>query len=156
LSEADRRRYILIDHRGRAAFNEDAFVFDRLGRFGNGMCPALVGSKLGDLVNFPEVPGPTELTGGKWGFINAKGAFVVNPVYEDAKGFSEGIAAVKQGGLWAYIDGSFSRMTGFEFRWVDYFHGGVAKVQLGPVHNDYDRRFAYINNTGEVIWIEPE
>ena len=156
LNARDARRYILVDQRGRAAFNEDAFVFDRLGRFGSGMCPALVGSKLGDPVKFPDIPAPTESPGGKWGFIDAGGHFVANPVYEDAKGFSEGIGAVKQGGLWAYVDASFNRITGFEFRWVDYFEGGIAKVQLGPIHNDYDRRYAYLDKSGEVIWIEPE
>lgn len=147
------RSFTLIDTAGRFLFTAE---FDRIGRWGNGMAPVLVGSIAGDPVSHPAPVKPTENLGGKWGFINGKGQIVVNPVYQDVKGFSEGFAAVKSGGLWAYIDSNFDRITGYEFRWVDYFHNGIAEVRLGPVHGDYDGRYAFINNEGDVIWVEED
>ncbi|GAB4414835.1 MAG: WG repeat-containing protein [Bacteroidia bacterium] len=155
-TDKDPRRHAVIDMRGRSPFNPDSFYFDRLGRYGSGYLPALVGSAVGDPVNHPQLIRPTEEPGGKWGFINPKGHFVVSPVYEDARGFSEGIGAVKQNGQWAYIGSNFGALTGHEFRWVGYFEREVAFVQLGPIHSDYDRRYAFINSSGEVFWIEPD
>lgn len=41
---------------------------------------------------------------GLWGFINAQGDMVIEPVYEEALSFANGFAAVKQNGLWGYIN----------------------------------------------------
>ena len=142
------RSFSLIDTTGRFLFSAE---FDQIGRWGNGMAPVLVGSAAGTRYS-PAPIKPTESLGGKWGFINRKGKIVVNPVYQGVKGFSEGFAAVKSGGLWAYIDSDFNWITGYEFRWVDYFHNGIAEVRLGPVHGDYDGRYAFINSEGDVIW----
>ncbi|MEM9985071.1 MAG: WG repeat-containing protein, partial [Bacteroidota bacterium] len=146
------RSYTLVDTSGYFLFEPE---FDGLGRWGNGVAPALVGSLIGDPLTHPRPISPIEEPGGRWGFINRKGEFVVNPTYQDIKGFNEGFAAVKQGGLWAYIDEDFQRITDYEFRWVDYFKNGIAEVRLSSVHGDYDGRFAYINNQGDIIWVEP-
>lgn len=41
---------------------------------------------------------------GKWGFVDNSGNMQIEPQYEDAKPFSNGLAAVKIDGLWGYID----------------------------------------------------
>ncbi len=41
---------------------------------------------------------------GKWGFIDNTGEMKIEPKYEDAKSFRNGLAAVKKDGLWGYID----------------------------------------------------
>ncbi len=41
---------------------------------------------------------------GKWGFVKTDGTVLLEPVYEDAKSFSKGLAAVRQDGKWGYID----------------------------------------------------
>ena len=146
------RSYTLVDTSGYFLFEPE---FAGLGRWGNGVAPALVGSLIGDPLSHPRPISPIEEPGGKWGFINRQGEFVVNPTYQDLKGFSEGFAAVKRGGLWAYIDEDFQRITDYEFRWVDYFKNGIAEVRLSSVHGDYDGRFAYINSQGDIIWVEP-
>jgi hypothetical protein len=146
------RTYTLVDSTGKYLFEPE---FDRIGRWGNDMAPVLVGSKAGDPISYPQEVEATEELGGRWGFVNAKGRLVVNPRYQGLKGFKEGYAAVKSGGLWAYLDEDFNRITDYEFRWVDYFHNGIAEVRLGPVHGDYDGRYAYINTKGDIIWIEP-
>ncbi|MEM7656689.1 MAG: WG repeat-containing protein [Bacteroidota bacterium] len=150
-SDSDERKYGLVDLEGRLPFDP---MYDQIGRYGSGMVPVLVGSKVGNPVIHPNPVKPTENTGGKWGFINLNGQFVRNPTYQEAKGFSEGLASVKQGGLWGYMREDGSMLTGFEFRWTDYFKDGLAVVQLGPYHNDYDGQFAYVNKQGEVLWIE--
>ena len=42
--------------------------------------------------------------GGKWGYIDKKAAYVINPQFEDAAEFNEGVAVVKNNGKWGLID----------------------------------------------------
>lgn len=41
---------------------------------------------------------------GKWGYIDNTGKICIEPQYEDAKPFTNGLAAVKTKGFWGYID----------------------------------------------------
>ncbi|MEO0110388.1 MAG: WG repeat-containing protein [candidate division WOR-3 bacterium] len=41
---------------------------------------------------------------GKWGYINKEGKFVINPQFDYAYPFSEGLAVVQDGGLWGHIN----------------------------------------------------
>lgn len=41
--------------------------------------------------------------GGLWGFVDTSGAVVIEPGYEDARSFANGLAAVRTGGLWGYV-----------------------------------------------------
>lgn len=43
---------------------------------------------------------------GKFGYKNRQNGFEIKPHYEDARHFSEGLAAVRSGGLWGFIDRS--------------------------------------------------
>lgn len=149
----DRRRTQLVNIHG-APMTDSAF--DWVGMYGSGLAPALVGSKIGNPIVYPQTLSPTADEGGKWGYINLKGEFKINPKFENARGFREGLAAVKQGGLWGYIRPDESMITQYEFRWASFFENGIAPVRLGPIHGDYDGRFAYIDKYGDVIWIEPE
>lgn len=42
--------------------------------------------------------------GGKWGFIDKDGNWYIEPVYEDARSFSNGYAAVQMEGKWGFIN----------------------------------------------------
>ena len=44
--------------------------------------------------------------GDKWGYIDSSGKLVINPQFDEARGFSEGLARINQGGKWGYIDTS--------------------------------------------------
>jgi hypothetical protein len=44
--------------------------------------------------------------GGRMGYVNAAGAEVVAPRFEEAGPFSEGLARVRVGGVWGYVDPS--------------------------------------------------
>ncbi|MEO0896209.1 MAG: WG repeat-containing protein [Bacteroidota bacterium] len=152
-NEVERRKTLLINTHGAPMTPKD---FDWIGHFGEDMAPALVGSKLGNPISYPQALGPTGEAGGKWGYIDLKGKFKINPAFEDARGFSEGFAAVKNGGLWGYMRPNQSMLTGYEFRWAGFFKNGLAPVILGPIHNDYSDQFAYIDTDGDIIWIEPQ
>lgn len=42
--------------------------------------------------------------GGKWGYVDAKGEWVINPQFESAHGYEDGLAAVASGQRWGLID----------------------------------------------------
>ena len=48
--------------------------------------------------------GSKETTGGLWGYVSVDGQIVIEPTYEQAYGFSEGIAAVKLNKKWGFIN----------------------------------------------------
>ncbi|MDR1590156.1 MAG: WG repeat-containing protein [Oscillospiraceae bacterium] len=86
----------------------------------------------------PFVPGGGKLaavkSGGKWGFVDDAGAYVIEPVYEDARGFSNGLAAVRRGGAWGYIDVYGDMVIENIFSDVRDFNGrGSVPVQLDGV-----------------------
>lgn len=66
----------------------------------------------------------------KWGFIDKTGNFVVQPTFEDALNFSEGLAAVQQGkeGKWGFIDKTGKVVIACDFEKVGYFSNGIAQV----------------------------
>ncbi|MDR2616176.1 MAG: WG repeat-containing protein [Oscillospiraceae bacterium] len=43
-------------------------------------------------------------SGGKWGFIDSEGEYVIAPEYDGARSFSNGFAAVRIEGKWGFID----------------------------------------------------
>jgi len=67
--------------------------------------------------------------GGKIGFVNSAGRFVVEPVFDDALPFSEGYAAVRVGGRWGFVDDQGRMRIAPQFTQAFYFHNGVGSVQ---------------------------
>ena len=41
---------------------------------------------------------------GKFGFITKEGTFAIEPKFEGAKNFSDGLAAIEENGKWGFID----------------------------------------------------
>ncbi|MBX7241245.1 MAG: WG repeat-containing protein [Bacteroidia bacterium] len=129
--------------------------FDIVGEFGNGLAPVLVGSEQTALLTLKDDYRTLKFTGGKWGFINSKGIFVINPQFEDAKGFDFQMAPVKQNGLWGYLSPGGEWIYDPQFQWAGSFDAqGVAKVILSEKHRPYQGKTAYINKN-KVIWTEP-
>jgi len=146
----DEFTYGLIDREGNSLFSPQ---FDQIGRYGAGLCPALVGSKPDELIDYPRQTTLTTSEGGKWGFIDLNGRFIINPVYTNARGFSGGMAPVKQGGEWGFINTNGDWVVTPGFRRVGYFEDGLCLVTLGLRFNQYFDHLAYINTSGNVIWI---
>ncbi|MFO7722985.1 MAG: WG repeat-containing protein [Bacteroidales bacterium] len=50
-----------------------------------------------------------------YGYINKEGKFAIEPVYEEAKDFADGLAAVKKDGKWGFIDTLGNTRVPFQF-----------------------------------------
>lgn len=66
---------------------------------------------------------------GTWGFMNKKGEVMIAPQFENAKSFSNGLAAVCMEGQWGFIDQSGKLVIDCQFLDTGYFtSGGVCFV----------------------------
>lgn len=57
----------------------------------------------------------------KWGFVNTDGEIVIEPQYECAKSFSNGLAAIKTDGVWGFINTEGKLVIEAEFLEAGYF-----------------------------------
>lgn len=90
-----------------------------------------------------EVPEPQWVE--RYGYIDVSGNFVIPPTYEDAFGFSGGLAAVELAeGFWGFIDTSGKLRIGGDFSWVHDFEDGYAIVKKGNVYGLVDRYGNYV------------
>ena len=101
----------------------------------------------------------------KYGYINEDGQMVVNPMFESARSFGEGLAAVcvghgcyikplgetKQDGeeqKWGFIDKAGKMVIPPQFANVNDFHEGLAAASVGD-------KWGYIDKTGKFV-INPQ
>lgn len=108
---------------------------------------------------------------GKWGFIHAGGRWEIEPQFDDADDFDDAVgsndfedarhvrdkregrdmstaglyAMIKLDGRWGYVDRRASRGLAPQFKSAEPFFRGLARV-------DRDDSFAYVTETGQVIW----
>lgn len=68
--------------------------------------------------------------GSKYGYIDGTGSIIITPQYQDARGFSEGYAAVKINGYWTFIDKENNRLITGKNTAVTDFNGGMAGVYV--------------------------
>lgn len=87
-----------------------------------------------------------------YGFINAAGEIVIAPKYEEAWGFSEGLAAVKTPttetvpGLFGYIDRDGDWVIAANYENARPFSEGLAAVQIEPLGS-----WGYIDPAGAIV-----
>ena len=90
---------------------------------------------------------PVEPKGGKCGFIDKQGNYAINPSFDEAFGFSEGLAPVKTGDKWGYIDRKGTLVISPNYQLAEDFSEGLAVVLIqGPP--DYKTFFGYIDKNG--------
>src|ERR1700690_1621508 len=78
--------------------------FDKADVFNEGLAAIKVGGGGGGSP-FPNDPRPfAHGGGGGYGYINTDGKFAINPQFEDAGMFSDGLGPVRTGGRWGYVD----------------------------------------------------
>lgn len=97
----------------------------------------------------PEVLFPIEQHQ-KWGYIDRSGKVVVEPRFEFAGEFAEGLAVVKEDGKYGFIDQSGKFVIEPRYTNARSFSEGLARVQTtlnGP--------WGFINDTGQMV-IEPQ
>jgi WG containing repeat len=88
---------------------------------------------------------------GKDGFMNQDGKIIIEPVFEKALPFSDGLAAVLKQGLWGFIDTSGRVVIEPKFISVSRFSDGLAAFQ----QKRWSDKEGYIDKTGKVV-IEPQ
>jgi hypothetical protein len=65
------------------------------------------------------------------GFIDPSGAFAIQPTFESALDFREGLAAVRLNGRWGFIDTRGQIVIPPQFEAAEAFHEGLAAVRVG-------------------------
>lgn len=82
---------------------------------------------------------------GRYGFRNAAGQIVIDPQFDQAWNFVDGLARVQLGGKWGFIDrsGAVVIEPAFDVAWD--FDDGLARVRVGD-------RYGYIDTTGRYVW----
>jgi len=85
-------------------------------------------------------------SGGRYGFIDHSGKYAIKPGFEDAKAFSEGLAAVRLNRRWGYVrtNGEMQIPNGYPL-FADEFAGALAVVS-DPVTGAQ----MYVNTDGVV------
>jgi hypothetical protein len=86
------------------------------------------------------------------GFINKAGSFAILPLFEDARDFSEGLAAVEINSKWGYINKKGAIVIDPQFYYADNFseaYAAIIEIAKGK------RQVGYIDKKGEIL-IEPQ
>ncbi|MBV9211375.1 MAG: WG repeat-containing protein [Acidobacteria bacterium] len=151
------KKWGYIDHEGRFIIEPQ---FDNADSFAEGLAA----------VGIAKQPASTEKQGSideilasnkplqslyRYGFINLRGEFVVEPKYDLAGSFSEGLAAVNTGGYndifgsvgaarWGYIDKTGKVVIELKFNGAGAFSEGLAPVRVG-------KKYGYIDESGKVV-----
>jgi hypothetical protein len=90
--------------------------------------------------------------GGKWGYIDKTGAIKIQPQFDGAGDFSDGLAGVMavEGGVqkYGYIDTSGTLVIKPQFDWESSFSEGLAAVGAGSAE---DLRCGFIDKTGRTV-----
>ncbi len=75
-----------------------------------------------------------------YGFADERGVVVIEPQFDDVRNFSEGYAAVKQKGVWGYIDTEGNIAIGCQYllSYVGAFSDGLVRVSEGGKYGFVD------------------
>ncbi|MEO8933315.1 MAG: WG repeat-containing protein, partial [Xanthomarina sp.] len=134
--------------------------YDGISNFYDGHVVANMGDKHGLIINkkFKEVPGAEKIwdfsrgskytyakKDGKMGFINGQGEWIIEPTYEKARAFVNGLAPVMKDKNWGYINIKGEEVIPFEYRDAEIFsEDGLAPVKLTKL-------WGFINKEGKLV-----
>lgn len=90
---------------------------------------------------------------GKWGYKDIQSSWVIQPQYEAAQLFSEGKAAVREGGYYHFIDSVGQRLTGQKFELVNNFELGLSSVYHDGSWALIDSGFQILNDGFEYLYV---
>ncbi len=102
-----------------------------------------------------ECDGELEIHEGKYGYINIDGNWVIRPLYDNARAFTGGLAAVNIGekygccgefypGFWGYINRSGDTIIALQFDFADDFSEGLAYVERGKESGFIDKSGTFV------------
>ncbi|MBP5547417.1 MAG: WG repeat-containing protein [Bacteroidales bacterium] len=135
---------IPIDMTGEYAITPQ---FDDAYNFHEGLARVMIETEKNPLYDSPYIHWYVKPSKGKWGFIDKTGQFIINPQYDIAGNFIEGLAAVKIDGKFGYIDKNGEFAIKPQFDTVTDFSQGLACVSANG-------KYGYINKKGE-YFIKP-
>ncbi len=121
-------------------------------------------NKVGELV-FAENYLPLKIQG-KWGFINRAGELAIAAKYDDARPFSEGLAAVALNKKWGYVDTNGQMVIPPQFDACGPFKEGLALITVdkgtATGWNPFSglqkralREYVYVDKTGKIALVGP-
>lgn len=62
------------------------------------------GPRYRNVRSYSEGLAPVQAPGGRWGYVDERQQWVIQPRFEDAREFQGGKAAVRQNGKWGFIN----------------------------------------------------
>ena len=81
----------------------------------------------------------------KIGYINKNGEWVIEPIFDKAKAFVNGLAPVFKDGKWGYINTKGETVIAFKFKDAEIFsNDGLAPVKLKKL-------WGFVNTKGEMV-----
>ncbi len=92
---------------------------------------------------------------GKWGYIDLSGKTVIQPQFEAAEEFSEGLAAIEINGKWGFVDENGKIVINARYSSVHEFSEGLARVQIGGDKYGLYGKWGFIDHAGRMV-IEPQ
>ncbi|HET6569464.1 MAG TPA: WG repeat-containing protein [Rhodothermales bacterium] len=90
---------------------------------------------------------PVQLDG-QWGYVNREGRMVIDPQFQEAASFGEGLALVRSDWRYGYIDASGAFAIQPRYDDAGSFHDDRAAVRI-------DGRWGYIDRDGKIV-INPQ
>ncbi len=91
-------------------------------------------------------PIPKPAPGGKWGYVNESGQFILRPVFEEAYHYSEDLARVCMMRKYGFIDRQGNPAIYPQYSDARDFHEGLAAVMIIDMNNK--AKWGYINRQG--------
>ena len=85
----------------------------------------------------------------QWGYVDKSGVFVIPAQFEEAKSFTEGLAAVKKNGKWGYINTKGETVIEAQFDNAQIFSEEVAAVAIGE--DSTTANWGFIDKTGKFV-----
>jgi hypothetical protein len=82
----------------------------------------------------------------KDGYIDSTGKIVIPPQFDEARDFSEGLAAVRVCTKYGYVDTSGKMIIEPQFQFAEPFSDGLAQVQLST------NEVAYVDRSGKIAF----
>ena len=82
---------------------------------------------------------------GRYGFKNVAGQIVIDPQFDQAWNFVDGLARVQVKGKWGFIDRTGKLLIDPKFDVAWDFEDGLARVKVGDA-------FGYVNTSGDYVW----
>lgn len=80
----------------------------------------------------------------KYGYLDLSGSEIIPFIYDEARSFYEGLAAVCKDGKWGFIDPNGAEVLPFEFDSVYSFEDGLAPVSK-------EEKWGMVDKTGKIV-----